>query len=142
MHMILLMTFYRTRPRRARRPRRRRPQKIYMHESCTVMQPEYVGKPEDLYLWCLIGESKTCRQYTCLMRSSCGYDTGIRITETKQTLKLEMIRVHDQHSHIWVKMHARKSAPGDGGFSRPESEASANDESGGWSSINFPVPLF
>ncbi len=28
----------------------------FMHESGTVMQPDYVGKPEDLYLWCLIGE--------------------------------------------------------------------------------------
>jgi hypothetical protein len=40
-------------------------------------------------------------------------------------------------------MHASKSAPGVGGFSRPEREASANDESGGWSSIkasiNFPI---
>ena len=25
----------------------------------TVMQPDYVGKPEDLYLWCLLGETKT-----------------------------------------------------------------------------------
>ena len=33
-----------------------------MHESGTVMQPDYVIKPEDLYLWCLIGESKTCWQ--------------------------------------------------------------------------------
>jgi hypothetical protein len=36
-----------------------------MHESGTVMQPDYVIKPEDLYLWCLIGESKTCRGYAC-----------------------------------------------------------------------------
>jgi hypothetical protein len=33
----------------------------FMHESGTVMQPDYVGKQEDLYLWCLIGESKTLR---------------------------------------------------------------------------------
>ncbi len=71
------------------------------------------------------------------MRYSCGCDAGIRIEETKQSLKLETIGVHDGHSHIGGKMHARKSAPGVGGFSRPESEASANDESGGWSSINF-----
>ncbi len=66
-------------------------------------------------------------------------DTGILITETKhwQILKLEMIGVHDRHSHIGGKMHARKSAPGVGGVSRPDSEASANDESCGWSSINF-----
>jgi hypothetical protein len=64
---------------------------------------------------------------------------GIRITETKQTLKLEMIGVHDQHSHIGGKMHAHRSAPGVGGFSRPESEGPANDESGGWSSIYFSV---
>jgi hypothetical protein len=36
-------------------------------------------------------------------------------------------------------MHAHKSAPGVGGFSRPESEASANDDSGRWSSINFSI---
>ncbi len=30
--------------------------KSFTHESGTVMQPDYVGKPEDLYLWCLIGE--------------------------------------------------------------------------------------
>ncbi len=111
----------------------------FMHEGDTVLQPDYVGIPEDLYLWCLIGESKMCLQYACLMRYSCGCDTGIRITETTQTLKLETIGVHDRHSHIgpddWgqdhTKMHARKSAPGVGEFSCPESEASANDESGG-----------
>ncbi len=43
------------------------------------------------------------------MRYSCGCDTGIRITETMQILKLETIGVHDQHSHIGGKMHARKS---------------------------------
>jgi hypothetical protein len=25
----------------------------FMHESGMVMQPDYVGKPEDQYLWCL-----------------------------------------------------------------------------------------
>ncbi len=59
----------------------------FMHVSGMVMQPDYVGNPEDLYLWCLIRESKTRRQYACPMRYSCGCDTGIRITETKQTLK-------------------------------------------------------
>ena len=106
------------------------PKKI-MHESGTVMQPDYVGKPEELYLWCLIGESKTLRQYACLMHYSCGCEARIRITETKQSLELETIGVHDRHSHIGGRMHARKSAPGVGGFSRPEGEASANDESGG-----------
>jgi hypothetical protein len=103
----------------------------FMHESGTAMQPDYVGKPEDLYLWCLIRQSKTCWEYACPMRYSCGCDTGIRITETKQTLKLDSIRVHDRHSHAGAKMHARKSAPGAGGFSRPESAGSANDESDG-----------
>jgi hypothetical protein len=72
---------------------------IFMHESGTVMQPDYVGKQEDLYLWCLIGESKTCLQYACPMRYSCGCDTAIWVTETKQTLKLETIGVHDRRSH-------------------------------------------
>jgi hypothetical protein len=44
--------------------------------SGKVMQPDYVGKPGDLYLWCLIGESKTYRQYACPMSYSCGCDTG------------------------------------------------------------------
>jgi hypothetical protein len=66
----------------------------FMHGSGTVMQPDYVCKPEDLYLWCLIGETKTLRQYACPIRYSCGCDTGIRITETKQSLKLETIGVH------------------------------------------------
>ncbi len=70
-----------------------------MHESGTAMQPDYVDKPDDLYLWCLIRQSKTCWEYACPMRYSCGCDNGIRITETKQTLKLETIRVHDRHSH-------------------------------------------
>ncbi len=34
-----------------------------MHESGAIIQPDYVKKPEDLYLWCLILESKTCWQY-------------------------------------------------------------------------------
>jgi hypothetical protein len=46
-----------------------------MYESGKVMQPDYVGKPEDLYLWCLlgvrVGELNTCRQYACLMLYSC-----------------------------------------------------------------------
>ena len=67
----------------------------FMHESGTVIQPVYVGEPDDLYVWCLIGQSKICWEYACLMRYSCGCNTGIRITETKQTLKLETIGVHD-----------------------------------------------
>jgi hypothetical protein len=117
----------------------------FMYES-TVMQPDYVGKPEDLYLWCLTGESKTCLRYACPIHYSCECDTCIRITETKQTLQLETIRVHDQHSHTGTlsrgKMHARKSAPGVDVFSRPESEGTANDEAGGWSSIKFSVSSF
>jgi hypothetical protein len=112
---------------------------IFMHESGTVMQPDYVGKPEDLYLWCLIRETKTLQQYACPMRYSCGCDTGIRITETKQSLQLETTGVHDRHSHIGGRMHARKSAPGVGEFSRPESEASAMMNLVGGTRINFPV---
>ncbi len=63
----------------------------FMHKSGMAMQPNYVGKPEDLYFWCLIRQSKTCWEYVGPMRYSCGCDTGImiRITETKQTLMLE-----------------------------------------------------
>jgi hypothetical protein len=67
----------------------------FMHESGMLMEPDYVGKPEDLYLWCLIGETKTLQQFACPMRCSCGCDTGICITETKQSIKLETIGEHD-----------------------------------------------
>jgi hypothetical protein len=83
----------------------------FMHASGIVMQPDYLSKPEDLYLWCLIAHSKTCCGQTCRMRYSCGCDTCIRITEKKQILTLETIRVHDLHSHTGGKMHAHKSAP-------------------------------
>ncbi len=73
------------------------------------------------------------------MHYSCRCDTSVLVSETKQTIKLETIRVHDQHSHTGGKMHARKYVPGVGGFSRPESEGSKNNESGGWSSVNFSV---
>jgi hypothetical protein len=43
----------------------------FMHESGTAMQPDNVGKPEDLYPGCLIGESQTCQQYACPMCYSC-----------------------------------------------------------------------
>ena len=56
--------------------------KNFMHASGTVMQPDYVGKPEELWLWCLVGETKTLRQYACPMRYSCGCYTGIRITDS------------------------------------------------------------
>jgi hypothetical protein len=82
MRMRLLMTFTDT-------------LNFFMHESCPAMQPDYVSKPEDLYLCCLIGQSKTCWEYACPMHCSCGCDTGIRITETKQNLTLETIGVHD-----------------------------------------------
>ncbi len=36
-------------------------------------------------------------------------------------------------------MYARKAAHGVGGFNSPESEESANDESGGWSSDQFSL---
>jgi hypothetical protein len=111
-----------------------------MHESGTVMQPDYVGKPEKLYLWCLIWQSKTWWEYACPMRYSCGCDTCICITETKQSLKLETIGVHDRHSHIGGGMHARKSAPGVGGFSRPErAKHMQMTNLVGGAPLNFPV---
>jgi hypothetical protein len=74
--------------------------KTFMHKGGMVMQLDYVGKPEDLYLWCLIRQSKTCWEYACPMRISCG---------CRKTLLLETIGVHDQQSHTGGKMHASKS---------------------------------
>ncbi len=48
--------------------------KDFMHESGLEMQPNllpnYVGKPEDLYLWWLVRESNTCMEYSQPMRFS------------------------------------------------------------------------
>jgi hypothetical protein len=96
-----------------------------MQKNSMVMQPDY-GGPVSL----VILQSKMCWEYACPMRYSCRCDTGIRITETKQTLRLETIGVHDQHSHTGGKMYTRKSAREGGGVSHSGSEGSANDESG------------
>jgi hypothetical protein len=84
----------------------------FMHEIGLVMQPDYVGKPEDLYLWCLVRDSKTCLEYRSPMSFSCGYGAGLRITKKGQKIKVGKIRVHDRDSHSRSLMHANKCTPG------------------------------
>jgi hypothetical protein len=101
-------------------------------------QSQVISDDDDDYEWKVIAEYATNHQQA--MDAHEIVDDIYRLAEkfmTKQTLKLETIGVHDRHSHIGGRMHARKSAPGVGGVSRPEIEASANDESGGWSSNRF-----
>jgi hypothetical protein len=56
-----------------------------------VMQADFDGKLEDLSLWSLIQQSKTCWKYACPMRFSCGCNTGLRM-EKGQRLMLDKIR--------------------------------------------------
>ncbi len=78
-----------------------------MHGRGMAMQPAYVGKMEDLYLWCLIRDLGVLMAdaFFVLMQH------WLWIRETRQTLMLEKIGVHDQHSHSVCKVNACKSAP-------------------------------
>jgi hypothetical protein len=83
--------------------------KKLMHESGLVMQADYVGKTEDLYLWSLLWQSKTCFEIERPMRLSCGCNTGLLIKETRQTLTLKKVRAHDQDNHAVRMTNASKS---------------------------------
>ncbi len=55
----------------------------FMHDSCLHMDEDHVGKPEDLYLWCLVGGAKNWGLWGCPMRFTTGCPCAIRITETR-----------------------------------------------------------
>jgi hypothetical protein len=61
----------------------------FMHESGTVMQPDYVSKPEDLYLWCLIGSRRragsTCVRCVTLADATQAY--GLQRQSRQLSLK-------------------------------------------------------
>jgi hypothetical protein len=83
--------------------------KKLLHESGLVMKANYVGKTEDLYLWGLLRQSKTCFEFGCPMRLSCGCSTGLLITETRQNLAMKKFGAHDQDSHAVYMTNASKS---------------------------------
>jgi hypothetical protein len=62
----------------------------FMHQSGLRMDTDYVSKPQDLYLWCLLSESKTAGILDYPMLHTCGCDSCISITESQTCLKLDI----------------------------------------------------
>ena len=54
------------------------------------MDEDYVGKPQDIYLWCFISESKTAGVWGCPMRFTSGCCAVICITEKGRYLTLDV----------------------------------------------------
>jgi hypothetical protein len=66
----------------------------FMHHGGLSMDEDYVGKPQDIYLWCFISESKKAGVWGCPMRFTSGYCAGIRIKEKGRYLTLEFCGKH------------------------------------------------
>jgi hypothetical protein len=98
----------------------------YMHDSGTRQDPDFVGKPDDLYLWRYSGGSKTTSTYSCPFSITCDCDAGIRVSELKTKIVLEATGRHDKESHRLRVMHAGCSARGVGGFKSDLSDNSSD----------------
>ncbi len=98
----------------------------FMHESGTSQDPDFVGKPEDLYLWRYSGGCKRVSTYYCPFNITCDCDTDIMVTEFKTKLLLEVTGTHDKQSHRLRVMHAGCSARGVGGFKSDLSDNSSD----------------
>ncbi len=109
-----------------------------MQDSCTFQAHDFVGKPEDLYLWRYSGGSKTVAEYYSLFNITCDWDAGIRISETKSKLLLEATGAHDKRSHLLRTMHEGCCARSVGGFKSDLSEYSSDsaDDTGGFPSFD------
>ena len=56
----------------------------FMHQGGLRMDENFVGKPQDIYLWCFICKSKTAGGRGCLMLFTAGCCAGIRITDSEK----------------------------------------------------------
>ena len=81
----------------------------FMHQGRLLMDENCVGKPQDLHLWCFTLQTQTMR-----FTSSCR--GGVRITEQRNYLTLEIRGNHYPRSHDRQIMNARKSDPSLCGF--------------------------
>ena len=79
-----------------------------MHDSCIRMDEDFVGKPQDLYLWYSVGRSKNWVSGVA--------QCGSRITKTRNYLTLQFHGEHNPMCHTRAIMRRRKSAPVIGGF--------------------------
>jgi hypothetical protein len=100
----------------------------YMHDSGTRQDADFVGKPDDLYLWRYSGGSKRASTYFCPFSITCDCDAGIRVSEFKTKILLESTGTHDKESHRLRVMHAGCSARGVGGFKADLSDNSSDSD--------------
>jgi hypothetical protein len=82
----------------------------FMHQGGLRMDEDYVGKPQDIYLWCLISESKAAGVWVCLRCFKSGSCAVIRITEKGRYLTLEFCGKHHPRCHDELLMDGRNSA--------------------------------
>ena len=80
------------------------------------MDEDFVGKQQDLYLWCSVGGSKNWGLWGCPMRFTSGCPCAIHITMTLNYLTPQVHGDHNQGCHTRPIMSGRKSAPVLGGF--------------------------
>jgi hypothetical protein len=101
------------------------------------MQSGHLGKANDLYLFQPIVVSKVSCTHVCPHDLLCQCGTGIRITEAKRKLILELNGTQDKNSHSLRIMHASSSAPDVGGFKSYMSDNSYSDDSAKFEAFNF-----
>ncbi len=81
------------------------------------MDEDYVGKQQDIYLWCFISKLNTSGVWKCPMHFTRGFYAGIHITEKGKYLTLEFCGKHHLHCHDeFLTMNGCNSARGDLGF--------------------------
>ncbi len=82
----------------------------FMHQGGLRMDEDYVGKPQDIYLWCYISESKTAGMWGYSMCFTSGCYAGIRITEKGRYLTLQFCGKHHPSCHVELLTNGRNSA--------------------------------
>ena len=80
------------------------------------MDEDFVGKQQDIYLWCFRSESNTVGVWGCPMLFTSGCCAGNRITEKGIYLTLEFCGEHHPRCHDELLMNGHNSAPGGLGF--------------------------
>jgi hypothetical protein len=82
----------------------------YMHAGDLRMDENHVGSPTDFHMWRLVQETTRSMYWNCPMKWLCCCSAGIRIVETRDTLRLEKSGRHNADSHRLVQKKVAMSA--------------------------------
>jgi hypothetical protein len=82
----------------------------YMHACVLRMDENHVRSPTDFHMWRLVQETIHSMYWNCPMKWLCGCTAGTRIVETRNSLRLEKTRRHDEESHQLVQKKVTMSA--------------------------------